>query len=99
MLGIALADGWWAGRLGLTGSSAQFGTRTSAIWQLHLEYVDGTTEVVASGADVRSAIGPWAYADLFVGEHFDRRAVPVGWDRAGFDDGSWMPVRRGRPRP
>ena len=93
VLGIALADGWWAGRLGLTGSSAQFGTRTSAIWQLHLEYVDGTTEVVASGADVRSAIGPWAYADLFVGEHFDRRAVPVGWDRAGFDDGSWMPVR------
>ena len=60
MLGVALADGWWAGRLGLTGSSAQFGTRTSAIWQLHLEYADGTTEVIASGADVRSAPGPWA---------------------------------------
>ena len=92
VLGVALADGWWAGRLGLTGSSAQFGTRTSAIWQLHLEYADGTAEVVASGADARSAIGPWAYADLFVGEQFDRRAVPVGWDRAGFDDGEWMPV-------
>ena len=87
VLGFALADGWWAGRLGLTGSSAQFGTRTSAIWQLHLDYVDGTTEVVASGADARSAVGPWAYADLFVGEQFDRRAVPAGWDRAGFDDG------------
>jgi alpha-L-rhamnosidase len=92
VLGIALADGWWAGRIGLTGSSAQFGTRTSAIWQLHLEYVDRTTEVFASGSDVRSAPGPWAYADLFVGEHFDRRAVPDGWDRAGFDDGGWMPV-------
>ena len=92
VLGVALADGWWAGRLGLTGSSAQFGTRTSAIWQLHLEYVDGAVEVIASGDGVRSAVGPWAYADLFVGEHFDRRAVPVGWDRAGFDDGDWMPV-------
>ena len=92
VLGVALADGWWAGRLGLTGSSAQFGTRTSAIWQLHLDYADGATEVVASGADVRSATGPWAYADLFVGEHFDRRAVPAGWDRPGFDDGDWMPV-------
>ena len=92
VLGVALADGWWAGRLGLTGSSAQFGTRTSAIWQLHLEYADGAVEVIASGDGVRSAIGPWAYADLFVGEHFDRRAVPVGWDRAGFDDGEWMPV-------
>ena len=56
--GVALADGWWAGRLGLTGSSAQFGTRTSAIWQLHIDYADGTTQVVASGADVRSATGP-----------------------------------------
>ena len=80
VLAVALADGWWAGRLGLTGSSAQFGTRTSAIWQLHLEYADGTSEVVASGADARSATGPWAYADLFVGELFDRpgRAGGVG---------------------
>ncbi|HEX5730144.1 family 78 glycoside hydrolase catalytic domain [Microbacterium sp.] len=92
VLGFALADGWWAGRLGLTGSSAQFGTRTSALWQLHLDYMDGTTQVVASGPGARSAVGPWVYADLFVGEHFDRRAVPLGWDRAGFDDGDWMPV-------
>ena len=92
VLGLALADGWWAGRLGLTGSSAQFGTRTSAIWQLHVDYADGTTQLVTSGADVRSAPGPWAYADLFVGESFDRRAVPSGWDRPGFDDGGWMPV-------
>ncbi len=92
VLGLALADGWWAGRLGLTGSSAQFGTRLSAIWQLHLDYVDGTTEIVASGADARSATGPWAYADLFVGEQFDRRAMPTGWNSAGFDDGEWMPV-------
>lgn len=92
VLGVALADGWWAGRLGLTGSSAQFGTRTSAIWQLHLEYADGTAEVAASGADVRSATGPWVYADLFVGELFDRRAARAGWDRPGFDDGDWMPV-------
>ncbi|HWU59150.1 MAG TPA: family 78 glycoside hydrolase catalytic domain [Microbacteriaceae bacterium] len=92
VLGFALADGWWSGRLGLTGSSAQFGTRLSAIWQLHLEYADGTAEVVASGSEVRTAVGPWAYADLFVGEQFDRRAVPNGWDRAGFDDAGWMPA-------
>ncbi|MDT0181641.1 family 78 glycoside hydrolase catalytic domain [Microbacterium sp. ARD31] len=92
VLGIALADGWWAGRLGLTGSSAQFGTRTAAIWQLHLDYGDGAREAVASGADARSAVGPWVYADLFVGEHYDSRRVPIGWDLPGFDDADWMPV-------
>ena len=93
VLGVALADGWWAGRLGLTGSSAQYGTRTSAIWQLHVEYADGVTEIIASGSEVRSARGPWAYADLFVGEQFDRRVVSVGWDRPGFTDDDWTPVR------
>ncbi|GAA5086587.1 glycoside hydrolase family 78 protein [Microbacterium yannicii] len=92
VLCLVLADGWWAGRLGLTGSSAQFGTRTSAIWQLHVDYADGTTQIVTSGSDVRSTTGPWAYADLFVGASFDRRAVPSGWDRPGFDDADWMPV-------
>lgn len=92
VLGFTLADGWWAGRLGLTGSSAQFGSRTSAIWQLHLEYADGTTHTVASGDGARSATGPWSYADLFVGEQFDRRAASAGWDRVGFDDSEWTPV-------
>lgn len=92
VLGFALADGWWSGRLGLTGSSAQFGTRTAAIWQLHLDFADGTHEVVTSGRDVLSAPGSWTYADLFVGESFDRRAVRAGWNGAGFDDGDWRPV-------
>lgn len=92
VLGMVVADGWWAGRLGLTGSSAQFGTRTSAIWQLHLDYADGRDEIIASGDDVRSARGGWDYADLFVGERFDRRAETPGWDRPGFDAAEWMPV-------
>ncbi len=93
VLGVTLADGWWAGRLGLTGSSAQFGTRTAAIWQLHLGYGDDTTEVIASGEDVRTARGARDYADLFVGERFDRRADIAGWDRPHFDDRAWTPAR------
>lgn len=92
-LSIALADGWWAGRIGLTGSSAQFGARTSALWQLHLTYADGTTDIVASGSDVKSSPGPWMYADLFVGEYYDARAALQNWGRSDFDDGTWMPVR------
>ena len=99
VLGLALADGWWAGRLGLTGSSAQFGTRTSAIWQLHLDYADGTTEVVASGAEARSAVGPWAYADLFVGEQFDRRAAPDRVGPRGIRRQRMDAGHRGRSRP
>lgn len=92
VLAVALADGWWAGSNGLTGSTAQFGTRTAATWQLHLRDRDGRTAVVVPDAQVRSATGGWAYADLFVGEQYDRRAEPVGWRSPGFDDGGWDAV-------
>jgi alpha-L-rhamnosidase len=93
VLAFALADGWWAGRIGITGSSAQFGPTTAAIWQLHLEYADGNKTVVGSGPDVVSAIGPWKYADLFMGEHYDRRLLSPGWTGPDFDDSGWSAVR------
>lgn len=92
VLGIALADGWWAGSNGLTGSTAQFGARTAATWQLHVRYRDGRTDVIVPGDRVRSATGGWTYADLFVGEQYDRRAEPAGWTSPGFDDGDWDAV-------
>ncbi|MEN2739961.1 family 78 glycoside hydrolase catalytic domain [Microbacterium sp. X-17] len=92
VLSLALADGWWAGRIGITGSSAQYGDTISALWQLHLDHADGSRTVVASDADVVSATGPWVYADLFVGERYDRRLLDTGWTAVAFDDTSWTPV-------
>ena len=92
VLAFALADGWWAGRIGITGSSAQFGATTGATWQLHLDHEDGTSTVVGSDRDVVSSTGPWTYADLFVGERYDRRRLESGWAEPGFDDGVWEPV-------
>ncbi|MEV6302995.1 family 78 glycoside hydrolase catalytic domain [Actinoplanes sp. NPDC051861] len=92
VLAFALADGWFAGRIGVTGSSAQFGDSVSAIWQLHLEYSDGSTGVVCSGGDVAGSVGGWVYADLFVGECYDSRAEPSGWKSHDFSDAGWAPV-------
>ncbi len=92
VIGVTLADGWWAGRIGLTGSSAQWGAETSAVWQLETEYGDGADASIGSDASVRSAPGPWTWADLFIGERFDARAVTAGWSSPGFDDDGWSPV-------
>ena len=93
VLGVALADGWWAGRIGLSGANAHWGTtRTAAWWQVHLEYADGRRDIVRSGADVRSRPGPWRYADLFIGELFDAREAVTGWDAVGHDDSGWSAV-------
>lgn len=92
VLGVTLADGWYLGRIGLPGSSANYGDHLSAIWQLELDYADGTTAIVTSGPGVTSSVGPRGYADLFVGEHYDAREQLSGWSAPGFDDTGWNAV-------
>lgn len=92
VLGVTLADGWHLGRIGLTGASANYGEYLEGIWQLELEYPDGSTALVVSGPEVTSATGPRRYADLFIGEHYDARGELPGWSRPGFDDSDWNPV-------
>ena len=96
VLGLRLADGWFAGRIGALGESAQYGRVLRAWWQLSLTYADGSTAVVGPDATARSTEGgPIRYSDILVGERRDDRlaAAVAGWDRPGFDDGAWDRVR------
>ena len=92
VLGAVLADGWWTGRIGMLGLAGQYGDKTALLAELRLEYEDGSVETVVSD-DFRSATGPIVYSDLFVGERHDARRELRGWNRAGYDDGAWKPVR------
>ena len=61
-----------------------------AIAQVRLEYADGTVEVVGTGPDWRITPGPITFSCVYGGEDYDARLEPAGWNRAGFDDGSWQ---------
>lgn len=101
-LGLQLADGWFAGRMSITGESGHYGTLLRGWWQLSLTRADGTHEVI--GADSPCAhpprsttAGPLRYSDIMVGEKRDDRlaAGVAGWDRPGFvePDDVWEPTR------
>ncbi len=93
VLGVVLSDGWYAGRVGILGASRGYGDRLRAIWQLEVDYADGTSQTVASdGSAVSSTDGPIRYADLAVGEGYDARIEWDGWSTPGFDDSAWSPV-------
>ena len=93
IIGTVLSDGWYAGRVGILGSSRGYGDRLKSIWQLHVTFADGTTQTVASdGSAVSSTSGPIRYADLAVGERYDARVAWDGWSTAAFDDSDWQPV-------
>jgi alpha-L-rhamnosidase len=99
-----LADGWYAGYVGF-GLLANFpkargfyGDEPAFLAQLAIEYEDGGRETVNTGPEWRAATGAILEADILMGETYDARLEPVGWDEPGFDDTRWFPVEgRGAP--
>ena len=93
VVGVVLADGWYTGRIGTTGDSCQYGNTLGLLLDVELRYADGTRGH-ASAEQAVSSEGPVRHTDLFVGEGYDARRELGAWDRPGYDDAGWLPVRR-----
>lgn len=91
VLGVILADGWWAGRVGVSGDSCQYGNKTGLLLDCEIEYMDGTCQVVTGEQGV-SSTGPILYSDLFVGEKYDARRERKRWDMPEYLAKNWIPV-------
>jgi alpha-L-rhamnosidase len=94
--GAILSDGWYSGYIGWDGVRNHYGQKPRFLGQLHLEYSDGSNEVIASGPGWKAASGPMLEADILMGEVFDARLSQPGWDKPAFNDQSWFPVNVGR---
>ncbi|MCA9985209.1 MAG: family 78 glycoside hydrolase catalytic domain, partial [Anaerolineales bacterium] len=90
VLGAALGDGWYIGRIGLPGANNQYGDRLALLLQLEIEYEDGSSQIIVSDDSFKSSTGPLVYSDLFIGERYDARLEMAGWDAPGFDDAGWQ---------
>jgi alpha-L-rhamnosidase len=89
-IGAILTDGWHIGRIGLTGDSCQYADKLAFLFQLVIEYENGTSLVVASDASFKSSTGALDFSDIFIGERYDARKEPKGWAEPGFNDESWQ---------
>ncbi|MFC4219493.1 family 78 glycoside hydrolase catalytic domain [Flagellimonas marina] len=94
-IGAVIADGWYAGYLGyallvrLDKVREFYGVNPSFMGQLHIQYEDGTEEVLATDSTWKSNEGPIREADILMGEKYDARLEHSGWDTPGYDDQDW----------
>lgn len=93
IVGVILADGWWIGRVGLTGDSCQFGQTLGLIVETEVTYQDGTKESFTA-LNGKSSSGPLIFSDIFVGEKYDATKELDGWSEPLFDDSSWFPLKK-----
>ncbi|MCM3444267.1 alpha-L-rhamnosidase [Metabacillus halosaccharovorans] len=86
VLGVILADGWYAGRISIPGGSAQFGNKLGLLAQLEIIYSDQSREVIGTDTSFMSSEGHYIYSDLFIGEKQDRNLEKEGWDCPGYEE-------------
>jgi alpha-L-rhamnosidase len=97
--GAVLADGWYAGRIGIShivpnGTlRAHYGKQLRFLMQLDIQYSDGSqSTVITDGSWKATTNGPIRKACILDGEVYDARMEQRGWDSPGFDDAAWKPV-------
>lgn len=104
VLGVIVADGWYAGYVGyglLAGlgpnrsGRAFYGKTPALLAQLEIEYADGVRQVIGTDDSWRvTADGPIREADLIMGEAYDARRENPAWclPEGGPGDWRWQPA-------
>jgi alpha-L-rhamnosidase len=92
VLGAALGNGWFRGRLGWTGQKDTYGDRLGLIGQLELSFEDGHREVIVSDESWRTAPSAVLADDLYDGVTTDLRLRDDAWLMPGFDDDGWSGI-------
>lgn len=79
------------GRWTWYGMNNQYGT-PMGILQLHVQYADGSKEIIGSDGNWTTDSSPIIYNNVYGGEDYDARLEQTGWNTVGFDDSTWQPV-------
>lgn len=95
VLGFALGNGWFRGRLGWGGGRALYGSELGAFAQLEITFADGHVQRVVT--DTSWSAGPSAVLanDLYDGQRIDARRYSDAWLQPGFSDPAWVGVHPG----
>lgn len=80
---FSVGDGWYKGRLGFDGGKTNiFGDQQMIIAELHLDYEDGSKEVIKTDSSWYTAEGKVTKAEIYYGEDFDENKKIDSWQPA-----------------
>ena len=87
-MGAMLADGWYAGYVGLNPRHV-WGDKPRAMIQLELFGDDGQKKTVITDESWSASYGPLLSSDIMHGETYDARLELTGWSTVDYDEKQW----------
>jgi alpha-L-rhamnosidase len=91
-VGAVLGNGWYKGNLAWEHKKNIFGDRTALLMQLHIQYEDGTEDIIVSDANWKAANSPILMSEIYHGETYDARLEQLDWSTSRYDDTGWYAV-------
>ncbi|HEY3761682.1 MAG TPA: family 78 glycoside hydrolase catalytic domain [Verrucomicrobiae bacterium] len=90
-IGVILGNGrFYADRSHVYSGTQSFGW-PKLLFNLHLDYTDGSSdEIVSDGSWKLSIAGPITANNDYDGENYDAQKELTGWDKPGFNDSDWQ---------
>ena len=76
-IAITVGNGWYKGILGFYCQPNQYGTQTGAFAELHVEYEDGSRDVIATDETWSVKTGEIRYSEIYMGETIDTDAPEI----------------------
>ena len=92
-VGITLASGWFRGELGWEKKINTYGNQTALLFQLEINYTDGSKETIISDDKWKVSPSPMLSSEIYDGEVYDARLEQKGWTNAAFNDNNWSKVQ------
>ena len=76
-IAITVGNGWYKGILGFYCQPNQYGTQVGAFAELHVEYEDGSKDVIATDETWSVKTGEIRYSEIYMGETIDTDAPEI----------------------
>jgi alpha-L-rhamnosidase len=92
-VGVVAANGWYRGYLAWNDNKNIYGKKLAILFQMEIEYTDGTTQTITSDESWKFATGAIRYAEIYNGEIYDARQEKNGWSNAMYNDNNWSSVK------
>lgn len=93
-IGVLLGNGWYNHQSTAVWyfDKAPWRARPAFCMDVRITYADGSTEIISTGKNWKTAPSPVIFNSIYTAEHYDARKELPGWNTADYNDDGWKAV-------